>query len=133
MNVQNLNLFQHPRFDKIQNYTAIRLGCDVDDLKKSGTRIVSAIANADENFLEASSVEQLNVISLTQMSHCTIIRKNQNETKAVQNLLQQLDWRNKITPEDLLKFDNVEKKGYSEPYFYLNPKYFKVFPDSNLI
>lgn len=133
MTVQNLNCFQHPRLHEIQNYTAIRLECDVDALKNPGARIVSAIANADENFLETSSIEQADVISLTQMDSCSIIRKNQNETKAVNNLLQQLDCSQKITPEDLLKFENVEKKGYSEPYFYLNPKDFKVFPDANVI
>ena len=133
MTAQNFNLFQHSRLDEIQNYTAIRLGCDVDALKNPGTRIFCAMANADENFLETSSLKQADVISLTQMDSCSIIRKNQNETKAVKNLLQQLDCSQKIIPDDLLKFDNVEKKGYSEPYFYLNPKDFKVFPDANVI
>lgn len=133
MSAQNLNRFQHPRLNEIKHYTAIRLGCDVDALKNPGTRIFSATPKAYNDFMETSSLKQADVISLTEIDRCSIIRKNQNETKAVKNLLQQLDCSEKITPGDLLKFENVQKKGYSEPYFYLNPKDFKVFPDSNVI
>ncbi|MEM9924559.1 MAG: GNAT family N-acetyltransferase [Cyanobacteria bacterium P01_D01_bin.50] len=133
MTAQNLNLFEHPRFNEIQNYTAIRLGCDIDALKKTGSVILSAMPKTYKDFMETTSLEQADVISLTQMDRCSIIRKNQNETEAVKNLLQQLDCSRKITAEDLFKFDNVERKGYSEPYFYLNPKDFQVFPDSNVI
>ena len=133
MTTQNLNLFEHPRFNEIQHYTAIRLGCDVDALKNSGSVILSATPKTYKDFMEATCLEEADVISLNQMDRCSIIRKNQNETEAVKNLLQQLNCSQKITSEDLLKFDNVEIKGYSEPYFYLNPKDFKIFPDSNVI
>jgi len=133
MTAQNLNIFQHPRFDEIQNYTAIRLGCDVDDLKKSGSVILSAKQKAYKDFMEPSSLEEADIISLTQMENCSIVRKNPKETEAVKNILEQIDCSNKLSLEDFLQFDNVKQDGYEEPYFYLNPQEFKPFSDSNVI
>ena len=39
MTAQNLDIFQHPRLSEIQNYSAIRLGCDVDILQRGSHRI----------------------------------------------------------------------------------------------
>jgi len=133
MTAQNLNIFQHPRFDEIQNYTAIRLGCDVDALKNPGSVILSAKQKADKDFMEPSSLEEADIISLTQMENCSIVRKNPKETEAVKNILEQIDCSKKLSSEDFLQFDNVKQDGYEEPYFYLNPKDFKIFTDSNVI
>jgi RimJ/RimL family protein N-acetyltransferase len=133
MTAQNLNIFQHPRFNEIQHYTAIRLGCDVDALKNSGNVVVSAKPKAYEDFMEPSSLGEANIISLTQMDNCSIIRKNPQETEAVKNILEQIDSSQKLSPEDFLQFETVNQDGYEEPYFYLNPQDFKVFSDSNVI
>ena len=63
MTAQNLNIFQHPRLDEIQNYTAIRLGCEVDDLKKFRSVILSAKEKAYQDFMEPSSLEEADIIS----------------------------------------------------------------------
>ncbi|BAY84235.1 hypothetical protein NIES267_37310 [Calothrix parasitica NIES-267] len=133
MTAQNLNIFQHSRLDEIQSYTAIRLGCDIDALKKSGSVILSAKQKAYQDFMEPSSLEEANIISLTQMGNCSVIRKNPKETEAVKNILEKIDCSKKLSPKDFLQFDNVDKDGYEEPYFYLNPKDFKPFSDSNVI
>ncbi|MGB6296734.1 MAG: GNAT family N-acetyltransferase [Rivularia sp. (in: cyanobacteria)] len=133
MTAQNLNIFQHSRFDEIQNYTAIRLGCDVDALKNPGSVILSAKQKAYKDFMEPSSLDEADIISLTQMENCSIVRKNTKETEAVKNILEQIDCSKKLSPEDFLQFDNVKQDGYEEPYFYLNPKDFKIFPDTNII
>lgn len=126
-------MFQHPRLDEIQNYTAIRLGCDLDDLKNSGSVIQSAKQKADQDFMEPSSLEEADIISLTQIENCSIVRKNPKETEAVKNILEQIDCSQKLSREDFLQFDNVKQDGYEEPYFYLNHQDFNAFPDSNVI
>ncbi|MEM1395134.1 MAG: GNAT family N-acetyltransferase [Cyanobacteria bacterium P01_H01_bin.150] len=133
MTAQNLNIFPHPRLDEIQHYTAIRLGCDVNDLKNSGSAILSARPKAYEDFMEPSCLESADIISLVQMENCSIIRKNTEESEAVKNILEQIDCSKKLLSEDFLKFNNIKKDGYEEPYFYLNPKDFKAFRDSNVI
>ena len=133
MTAQNLNLFQHPRLDEIQNYTAIRLGCDIDALTNSGSVILSAKPKAYNDFMEPSSLEEADIISFAQMENCSIVRKNPQETEAVKNILQQIDCSQKLSPEDFLQFENVKQDGYEEPYFYLNPQEFQPFPDSNVI
>ncbi|AFY54561.1 putative acyltransferase [Rivularia sp. PCC 7116] len=133
MAAQNLNIFPHPRLDEIQHYTAIRLGCDIDNLKNSGSVILSAKPKAYEDFMEPSSLEEADIISLAQMDDCSIIRKNPQESEAVKKILEQVDCSKKLSPEDFLQFENVKQNGYEEPYFYLNPKDFQVFPDSNVI
>ncbi len=133
MTAQNLNIFQHPRLNEIQHYTAIRLGCDVNVLKNYSNFVISAKPKAYEDLMEPSSLEKANIISLTQMENCSVVRKNPKETEAVKNILEQIDCSKKLSPEDLLKFENVKQDGYEEPYFYLNPKDFKASPDSNVI
>ena len=133
MTAQSLNIFPHPRLDEIQNNTAIRLGCDIDTLKKSGSVILSAKQKAYKDFMEPSSLEEANIISLTQIDNCSIVRKNPKETEAVKNILEQIDCSKKLLREDFLQFDNVKQDGYEEPYFYLNPQDFNAFPDPNVI
>ena len=133
MTVQNLNIFPHPRLDEIQNYTAVRLGCEVDDLKKTGSVIICAKQKAYPDFMEPSSLEEADIISLTQMENCSIVRKNPKETEAVKNILEQIDCSKKLSREDFLQFENVKQDSYAEPYFYLNPLDFNAFPDPNVI
>ena len=133
MTAQSLDTFQHPRLNEIQHYTAIRLGCDVNDLKNSGSVILSAKPKAYQDFMEPSSLEEAHVISLAQMENCSIVRKNPQESEAVKNILEQIDCSKKLLSEDFLEFNNIKQDGYEEPYFYLNPKDFKAFPDSNVI
>ena len=114
MTAQNLNIFQHPRLDEIKNYTAIRLGCEVDDLKKTGSVIICAKQKAYPDFMEPSSLEEADIISLTQMENCSIVRKNPQEIEAVKNILEQIDCSKKLLSEDFLKFNNIKQDGYEE-------------------
>lgn len=77
------------RLHEIQCYTAMGLGCHIDALQKQGSIVISATPPADKNLLVTSSLTRADVICLTEMETCSIIRKNSKETQAVKNLLQQ--------------------------------------------
>ena len=128
-----MSMFGHPRLKEIQCYTAMRLGCQINTFERQGSIILSATPPIDKNLLVTLALDRADVICLTQMKTCSIVRKNLQETKAVKNLLQKIDRSKILSPEDFLKFANVKKNGSSEPYFYLALQNFKPFPDPNVL
>ncbi len=120
-------MFRHPRLNEIESYTAMRLGCSLNALKHQGSTIVAVTEPEYQNLLVTSCLSQSDIICLTQTETCSIIRHNGRPTKAVANLLRQINCTDSFSSEDFLKFENVKQKGSIEPYFYLTPQDFRPF------
>ena len=119
----------HPNLANIQTYTAVRLGCTVENLQSTETTIVPAIKPDHPDFMEPYAVKQSDVICVTQFADTTIIRVNQQPSEPVQFVLTKLAERNDDFNEAwLLGLEDVHVHRFmAEPYYYLAPADFTPY------
>lgn len=120
--------YSHPNLADIQAYTAVRLGCSIDNLQSGSTVIVPAVKPEDPNFMEPYAVTKPDVICIHYLAQTTLIRVHPTPSDAVQKMLAALGPGGSFTEEWLLALEGTKIKRYSaEPYFYLDPADFNPF------
>ncbi|MEM7531744.1 MAG: GNAT family N-acetyltransferase [Chloroflexota bacterium] len=119
----------HPNLANIQAYTAVRLGCTIENLQSKETTIVPAIKPDHPDFMEPYAVKQADVICVNRLADTTIIRVNQQPSEHVQSVLTKLAVRgNDFSETWLMGLEDVHLHRYfAEPYYYLAPADFKPF------
>lgn len=126
-------MFQHSRLDEIHAYTAMRLGCLPSDLQQARTVIVPAKEAFDDNLLVTTARKNPNIICLTQMPDCSVVRHHPQATDAVAAVLDSIDQSQSLKPSELLQHETVEAYDSSEPYFYLDVVNFQLLHDSHVV